>query len=69
MAQLKLVNSALNRHHYIEDWANWELADSWETPLQFLERSGDCVRERRREPIAVLGPIQREHCDPVAARD
>ena len=42
MAQLKLVNSAVNRHRYIEDWANWELADYWETPLQFLDRSGDC---------------------------
>ena len=42
MAQLKLVNKAINRHRYIEDWANWELADYWETPLQFLDRSGDC---------------------------
>jgi predicted transglutaminase-like cysteine proteinase len=42
MAELKLVNSAINRHQYIEDWANWDLADYWETPLQFLDRSGDC---------------------------
>ena len=42
MAQLKLVNSAINRHRYIEVWANWDLADYWETPLQFLDRSGDC---------------------------
>ena len=42
VAQLKLVNKALNRHRYIEDWANWDLADYWETPLQFLDRSGDC---------------------------
>jgi predicted transglutaminase-like cysteine proteinase len=42
MAQLKLVNSTINRHRYIEDWANWDLADYWETPLQFLDRSGDC---------------------------
>jgi predicted transglutaminase-like cysteine proteinase len=41
-AQLKLVNKALNRYSYVEDWANWELADYWETPLQFLDRSGDC---------------------------
>jgi predicted transglutaminase-like cysteine proteinase len=41
-AQLKLVNKALNRHSYVEDWANWELADYWETPLQLLDRSGDC---------------------------
>jgi predicted transglutaminase-like cysteine proteinase len=42
MAQLKLVNKAINGHRYVEDWANWELADYWETPLQFLDRSGDC---------------------------
>jgi predicted transglutaminase-like cysteine proteinase len=42
MAQLKLVNKAINQHRYIEDWANWDLADYWETPLQFLDRSGDC---------------------------
>jgi predicted transglutaminase-like cysteine proteinase len=42
MAQLKLVNNTINRHRYIEDWANWDLADYWETPLQFLDRSGDC---------------------------
>jgi predicted transglutaminase-like cysteine proteinase len=42
MAQLNLVNKAVNGHRYIEDWANWELADYWETPLQFLDRSGDC---------------------------
>jgi len=42
MAQLKFVNSAINRHRYIEDWANWDRADYWETPLQFLDRSGDC---------------------------
>src|SRR5215475_3116380 len=40
--QLKLVNKAINQHRYIEDWANWDLADYWETPLQFLDRSGDC---------------------------
>ncbi len=42
MAQLKLVNKAVNGHRYVEDWANWELADYWATPLQFLDRSGDC---------------------------
>ena len=42
LEQLKLVNAAINRHRYIEDWANWDLADYWETPLQFLDRSGDC---------------------------
>jgi predicted transglutaminase-like cysteine proteinase len=42
LIQLKLVNKAINQHRYIEDWANWDLADYWETPLQFLERSGDC---------------------------
>ena len=33
--QLKLVNKAINQHRYVEDWANWDLADYWETPLQF----------------------------------
>lgn len=42
LEQLKLVNAAINRHHYVEDWANWDLVDYWETPLQFLDRSGDC---------------------------
>jgi predicted transglutaminase-like cysteine proteinase len=42
MAQLKLVNRTINGHRYVEDWANWERADYWETPLQFLARSGDC---------------------------
>ena len=42
LAQLKLVNAAINRHRYVDDWANWDLADYWETPLQFLDRSGDC---------------------------
>jgi predicted transglutaminase-like cysteine proteinase len=43
LIQLKLINKAVNQHRYIEDWANWDLADYWETPLQFLDRSGgDC---------------------------
>src|SRR5258705_1200887 len=41
-AQLKLVNSTLNHHRYIEDWGNWELADYLEHPLQVLDRSSDC---------------------------
>jgi len=42
MAQLKIVNRAVNGHRYIEDWANWGRADYWETPLEFLDRGGDC---------------------------
>ena len=42
MAQLKLINSAVNRHRYVEDYVNWQSDDYWETPLQFLDRSGDC---------------------------
>ena len=40
--QMVLLNAAINRHRYIEDWANWELADYWATPLQFLAHDGDC---------------------------
>jgi len=42
MARLKLVDKARNRHRHIEDRASRDLADYWETPLQFLDRSGDC---------------------------
>src|SRR5262245_48565114 len=43
MAQLKLVNETVNRHRYVDDWTNWDLADYRETPLQFFSRrGGDC---------------------------
>lgn len=40
--QLRLVNRAINKFRYVEDYANWQRADYWATPLQFLDRSGDC---------------------------
>ena len=42
MTRLALLNRAINRHRYVEDAVNWQRADYWETPLQFLDRSGDC---------------------------
>jgi predicted transglutaminase-like cysteine proteinase len=42
IAQVKLINKAVNRHRHVEDWANWARADYWATPLQFLDRNGDC---------------------------
>jgi predicted transglutaminase-like cysteine proteinase len=42
MSQIAEVNRELNRHPYILDPANWGIADYWETPFQFLRRSGDC---------------------------
>ncbi len=41
-AQLKLVNDTFNRVQYLGDTANWGRADYWETPYEFLSRSGDC---------------------------
>lgn len=40
--QLRLINRAINKFHYVDDHANWHRADYWATPLQFLDRSGDC---------------------------
>ncbi len=40
--QMVQVNRWLNRQPYIEDITNWGRSDYWETPRQFLTRSGDC---------------------------
>jgi predicted transglutaminase-like cysteine proteinase len=40
--QLREVHRWLNRQPYIEDIDNWGRSDYWETPRQFLTRSGDC---------------------------
>lgn len=40
--QLILVNRAINKFRYVEDYANWRRDDYWATPLQFLNRNGDC---------------------------
>lgn len=36
------VNAYLNEFRYVTDFANWGVADFWETPLEFLEKRGDC---------------------------
>jgi predicted transglutaminase-like cysteine proteinase len=42
MAQLEAVNDRMNNFPYIEDVVNWGREDYWETPLEFLQSSGDC---------------------------
>lgn len=39
---LQRVNSALNRHPYITSAENWGVANHWETPYEFMRRSGQC---------------------------
>lgn len=41
-AQLQAVNSHMNHYPYIDDLVNWGMEDYWETPLEFLHKSGDC---------------------------
>ena len=36
------VNKLVNQIKYIEDRANWNKSDYWATPVEFLERGGDC---------------------------
>ncbi|MCA3244661.1 MAG: transglutaminase-like cysteine peptidase [Alphaproteobacteria bacterium] len=40
--QMVQVHRWVNRQPYIEDIDNWGRSDYWETPTQFLTRSGDC---------------------------
>ena len=42
MTQLQEVNRFMNTNPYITDMVNWGVADYWETPKEFLDRSGDC---------------------------
>ncbi|MGP1256091.1 MAG: transglutaminase-like cysteine peptidase [Kiloniellales bacterium] len=42
MAQLSAVNAEMNRRRYILDPPNWGVPDYWATPLQFMEKNGDC---------------------------
>lgn len=42
LQQLAIVNDAFNRQRYIGDTKNWGRDDYWETPFEFLTRSGDC---------------------------
>ncbi|MBI1274995.1 hypothetical protein GC177_03370 [bacterium] len=41
-SQIYAVNDEMNRSPYITDLVNWGMDDYWETPLQFINRSGDC---------------------------
>ncbi len=40
--QLDQVNAAMNNFPYIEDIVNWGVKEYWETPLEFLYKSGTC---------------------------
>ncbi len=40
--QLEAVNRFANRNRYIVDPANYGVNDYWASPLEFLDRSGDC---------------------------
>jgi predicted transglutaminase-like cysteine proteinase len=41
-AQLDAVNSFMNRAPYVTDPVNYGVPDYWATPLQFLNKDGDC---------------------------
>lgn len=36
------VNHMMNKKRYIVDQKNWGKSDYWATPLEFMERGGDC---------------------------
>lgn len=42
LAQLSAVNAEMNRRRYVLDPPNWGIPDYWATPLQFMEKNGDC---------------------------
>ncbi len=42
MEQLDAVNRYMNKHKYITDLVNWNVADYWETPREFMVKDGDC---------------------------
>jgi predicted transglutaminase-like cysteine proteinase len=41
-AQARRVNDLMNSVQYISDKRNWGRSDYWATPIEFLERGGDC---------------------------
>jgi predicted transglutaminase-like cysteine proteinase len=41
VAKVKTANALINKHTYIEDITNWNAAEYWETPYEFLKKSGD----------------------------
>lgn len=40
--QIETVNEFFNKLHYTSDAINWKRKDFWATPVEFLERGGDC---------------------------
>lgn len=40
--QLAAVNHFMNKRRYTEDSKNWNASDFWETPVEFLQKNGDC---------------------------
>jgi predicted transglutaminase-like cysteine proteinase len=40
--QIAAVNHWVNQRPYVEDMANWGMADYWQTPGEFLAHGGDC---------------------------
>jgi predicted transglutaminase-like cysteine proteinase len=42
LQQLREVNTRMNAHPYIPDYTGWGVEDFWETPFEFLKKSGDC---------------------------
>lgn len=40
--RLRAVNLHANRQPYVLDRRNWGMRDYWASPIEFLERSGDC---------------------------
>ena len=41
-SQLDRVNAFMNKYPYVQDIVNWGVQDYWETPLEFLYKSGEC---------------------------
>jgi predicted transglutaminase-like cysteine proteinase len=40
--KIERVNAALNRYPYTPSWKNWDESNYWETPFEFLHKSGQC---------------------------
>ncbi len=41
-SMVRSVNDIVNEKQYIIDQSNWGKSDYWATPVEFLERGGDC---------------------------
>ena len=42
LTQLSAINAQMNSRRYVLDPPNWGVPDYWATPLQFMEKNGDC---------------------------